>query len=176
MKNLVFFSFLALTAAARADIDANGFITYTQNGSDFTYDITLNNTGTTTIGTLWYAWIPGEDYLPIAPSSTSGPANWTFLETHADGFGYGLRWVAGAGSLIQPGTSLSGFSFTTTTTPSELLGNSLFGNHPPVGTTFIYGEGPFAGGEKQILINPVPEPATLLGLAAGVAFLRRRKR
>ena len=167
---------LALAAAASAQIDAAGSLSYTQNGSAYTYDITLRNTGTTTVGTLWYAWIPGQDYLPIAPTSTSGPTGWTFLQTTSAGFGYGLRWVAPTGGLIQPGQSLSGFQFTTTTTPTELAGNAIFGAHPPVGTTFVYEGAPFVGGSKQILVNPVPEPATLAALGAGIVALRRRRK
>ncbi len=166
----------SLGAAAMAQIDATGSISYVNNGSNYTYDITLHNTGTTTIGTMWYAWTPGQDYLPIAPSSHSGPANWTFTQTTSAGFGFGLRWVAQSGSLLQPGQSISGFSFTTTTTPTELLGNTIFGTHPPVGTTFIYQGGPFVGQSKQILINPVPEPATALVMVPGLALMARRRR
>jgi len=176
LRSFIALTALTLSAAAMAQIAATGSISYINNGSDYTYDITLHNTGTTTIGTLWYAWIPGQDYLPIAPSAHSNPANWTFTQTTSAGFGFGLRWVAQAGSLLQPGQSLSGFKFTTTTTPAELLGNSIFGAHPPVGTTFIYQGGPFSGQSKQILVNPVPEPATALALIPGLAILSRRRR
>lgn len=176
LKSFSVFGALALGAAAMAQINATGSISYVNNGSDYTYDITLTNTGTTSIGTMWYAWIPGEDYLPIAPTSHDGPANWTFLQSTSAGFGYGLRWVAQAGSLLQPGQSISGFKFTTTTTPTELAGNTIFGSHPPVGTTFLYEGAPFVGQSKQILVNPVPEPATALALVPALAFFRRRKR
>lgn len=178
IKYLSAFALLALAAASQAQIDATGSISWTQSGSDYTYDITLNNTGTTTIGTIWYAWIPGEDYLPVAPSSTSGPTGWAFLQSTSSGFGYGLRWVAPTGSELAPGASISGFKFTTTTTPTELAGNTPFGTHPPIGTTFVYQGSPFVGQSKQIVINPapVPEPATMLGLTAGAAALIRRRK
>lgn len=178
-KHLALLSAVALAAASRADIGAAGSLSYTQSGSNFTYDITLHNTGTTTIGTLWYAWIPGEDYLTAAPTSTSGPAVWTFLQSHAGGFGYGLRWVAPTGSEIAPGASMSGFKFTTTLTPADLMANTPFHEHQPTGTSFVYEGGPFVGQSLQFVINPVPEPASVFGLTAGFAVvasrLRRRK-
>jgi hypothetical protein len=176
IKQTTFFALLSLAAASQAVIGASGSINWTQSGSDYTYDITLNNTGTTTIGTLWYAWIPGEDYLPVAPSSHSGPAGWAFLQSTSPGFGYGLRWVAPVGSELAPGSSISGFQFTTTTTPAELAGNTPFGTHPPMGTSFVYEKAPFSGQSLQFRINPVPEPTTMLGLSLGCVALTRRAR
>ena len=34
---------------------------------DYRYTITLKDTGTTPIGTFWFAWVPGEDFLPSKP-------------------------------------------------------------------------------------------------------------
>ncbi|MBI1333088.1 MAG: PEP-CTERM sorting domain-containing protein [Armatimonadetes bacterium] len=170
----------ALAAASLAQTNAEGFITYTQNNSLFTYDITLHNTGTTNIGTLWYAWVPGQDYLPVPPSSTSSPSGWTFTQTTSLGFGTGLRWTAPGALEIAPGDTMSGFEFTTTTTPAELAGLSIFGAHPPVGTSFVY-EHAFSGlnssgGFTSIVINPVPEPATFGALGLGAFCLVRRRR
>ena len=53
--------FLAASAAIRANgLDATA--TYTDmlvSPGVYQYDLTLNNTGTTTIGTFWFSWIPG---------------------------------------------------------------------------------------------------------------------
>lgn len=171
---------LALVSAASAQINANGSISYTQTGSVYNYNVRLNNTGTTTIGTLWYAWIPGQDYLPIPPTSTSSHAGWTLAQTTSAGFGTGLQWKASAGSFLASGASLSGFGFSTTTTPAELAGPTIFGTHPPVGTTFVY-ELPFAGlqtsgGALQFVINPVPEPTAMVALASGALIVLRRTR
>lgn len=175
-RHLLVFASLALASAAFGQINASGSIGFAPSGASTAYDITLRNTGTTTIGTLWYAWIPGQDYLPIAPSAIVSPAGWTFTQTTSAGFGYGLRWVAPAGGAIAPGASLGGFGFTTTTTVGELSGDSIFGTHPPVGTSFVYEGGPFVGGSRQIVINPTPEPGSLGALAMGIVVLRRRRR
>ena len=165
-----------LAGSALAVTSASGFINYTQAGDVFTYDITLRNTGTTNVGTFWYAWIPAEDYLPIAPSSIVSPSGWTFTQTHAGGSGYGLRWVATAGNSLTSGNSMSGFIFKTTTTPAELLGNSVFYPNTPVGTSWVYENGPFSGGSQQFVVNPVPEPATALILVSGLALLKRKNK
>ena len=44
---------------------------------DYQYTITLDDTGSTPIGTFWFGWVPGEDFLDPAPSSMTAPAGWT---------------------------------------------------------------------------------------------------
>jgi hypothetical protein len=43
---------------------------------DYQYTITLKDIGTTTIGTFWFAWIPGEDFMPVRPLGVAVPAGW----------------------------------------------------------------------------------------------------
>ncbi len=65
-----------LTAPASAGLSASGVMTATPDGANWDYTITLTDTGTTTIGTFWYSWIPGQGYLPSLPTNFSAPAGW----------------------------------------------------------------------------------------------------
>ncbi len=173
-------AFVAVASAAMAQINASAKVSFVQNGPNYTYDIALTNTGTTTIGTLWYAWIPGEDYLPIPPTSTASPSGWqvAVINGTAAGFGYSLQWkVSSSAALLPSGSTLDGFTFTTTTAPAAIFGNSTFGSHPPIDTSFVYEGVPFSGTSKVFVVNPTPEPASFAALGLGaLAVLRRRTR
>jgi hypothetical protein len=54
--------------------------------TDFHYDITVANTGTTTIGTFWFSWVPGQDFMPVTPISVVSPAGWNEIVTHGGAF------------------------------------------------------------------------------------------
>src|SRR5579864_2966583 len=129
----------AVTIPALAQTNASGFITYAGVGP-YAYNITLNDTGSTKIGTLWYSWVPGGDFMNVLPTNISAPTGWTFSVQGSGGSsdGYSIQYVANAGSEIGVGQSLSGFKFTSSNTPTDLNGNSQYFNHPPVGTSFVY--------------------------------------
>src|SRR5206468_5637695 len=40
------------------------------------YDITVTDTGSTNVGTFWFGWIPGFNFLPATPSAASSPSGW----------------------------------------------------------------------------------------------------
>lgn len=141
MKNCFRLVLLILTlisaSIASAAIGAQGTISWTQNGSNYNYDISLKNTGTVTIGVFWFSWVPGENYMSVAPTNFQAPAGWSYDFTSHEGGasdGYGIHW---SGSLAA-GATLAGFKFTSTMTPTQMLGNSA--PHPgvPVGTSFVY--------------------------------------
>lgn len=148
-------------------------------GGDFNYTLTLNNTGTTTIGTFWFSWIPGQDYMNSAPISTSPPAGWAANITHgASTDGYAIQWVASSSaSDLAAGSSLS-FSFESAVTPTEIAGDSPFFAQPPEGTAFIYSGAPFSDAGVELVAVSVPEPS-VLGLlvvgALGVSFTGWRR-
>ena len=91
---------------------ANATLTATGPGA---YALTLNNTGSTTIGTMWYSWIPGEDFMGSAPTNVLSPTGWTDAITHSGSSdGYAIQWTAtSSASDLAAGNSLLGFSFDT---------------------------------------------------------------
>jgi hypothetical protein len=94
--------------------------TVTQVGANFQYNLTLHDVGTTTIGSLWIAWAPGLFFLPHPPSATSAPAGWG-----AAPFANSVQYAAAsAADYVQPGGTLSGFSFTVPDAPSVVFGPS----------------------------------------------------
>jgi hypothetical protein len=109
------------------------------------YSITLHDTGTTTAGTFWFAWSPGQDYLATSPIGVTSPAGWASNITHGGSSdGYAIEWVAvSSSSDVAAGGSRSGFSFTSNDPPSAVFGNSVFYPTTPVPTSFIYSGAPF---------------------------------
>ena len=125
---------------------ASATVSGTLAGGAYQYSATLNDTGTTTIGTFWFAWVPGEDFLDVSPTNIVTPAGWTAIVTHVGaGDGYAIQYKAtAAASYLQPGASLSGFGFTSTETPAQLAGNSPFFPTTPETTSFVYSGAPFS--------------------------------
>ena len=110
-------------------------------GGLYDYSITLTNKGDSTspVGTFWYAWIPGQNYLPSDPASVSSPTGWT--DTISGSGGYGIHWTTSSAALAQ-GSSLL-FSFESTDTPTTLAGNAVSFPTTPIGTSFVYGGAAF---------------------------------
>lgn len=126
----------------------------------FNYDIKLTNTGTTKIGTFWYAWVPGADLLPSAPISQSSPAGWgpASVTGSANSFdGSAIQWVAqSAGTALSPGQTLSGFDFSTHDSPAALAANSPTHSTIPVETSFVYSGAPFSDTGFQFTATGAP--------------------
>src|SRR5450755_1956740 len=57
---------------------ASGTISGTGTGP-YLYTLTFSDAAgaTSPIGSVWYAWIPGQFYLPGTPSGAFAPAGWT---------------------------------------------------------------------------------------------------
>ncbi|HMD54962.1 MAG TPA: hypothetical protein VKJ65_10475 [Phycisphaerae bacterium] len=155
--------------------------TYTVNDiapGEWQYDITLDDTGTTNVGTYWFSWVPGDDFMPVSPISETAPTGWKVnAVTHGGSSdGYAIRWEATT-ALITPGNSLSGFTFDSDLSPQALAGNSTLYPTFPNTTAFIYSDGPFSDGGFGFTARPTPEPGALSlpGLGLG-ALVPRRKR
>ena len=124
-------------STASASIMSTASITATQPSAGlYNYNLTLNNTGTTTIGTFWFSWIPGAGFLSAPPTNVLSPTGWTSTVTNA---GAGIRWVD-TGTLLGAGASLTGFNFTSTETPTQLASNftAANGTTEPASIYFVY--------------------------------------
>ncbi|QEH31607.1 hypothetical protein OJF2_00720 [Aquisphaera giovannonii] len=176
-----------LPLAGRADagpLNVTGLLSWTPDGANFDYSITLTNLATSTdsIQTFWFAWVPGEDFLTTSPLSATPPSGWTSLVTHFPNLptnGYAIQFKTST-DAIAPGESRV-FQFTSPDAPAVVTGHSTFFDHPPIGTSFVYSGQPFQGDSLRFVVASVPEPTSLaLGLIAAPALaalaLRRRRR
>jgi len=153
------------TAAEAQTLTANA--TLAPAGSN-AYSITLNNTSATaTIGTFWYAWIPGQDYMSVLPTNIASPPGWTDLVTGSGGAsdGYAIQWKAtSSADYLAAGSSLSGFSFDSTLSSAQLTtGSSPYFSHPATETSFVYNQAPFSAQSYQFVVDPVPDLHLCLG-------------
>jgi hypothetical protein len=145
-------------------------------GSLFDYTITLDNTGSTPIGTFWFGWIPGQFYLPTSPTSETPPSAWTATLTGGGPFAIEYNASATADAL-SPGSSLT-FDFVSADSPAVLAGDSSAHPGTPITTSFVYsGDAAFSGTSEQFVVASVPEPGTttLLCAGLGVIWYARRK-
>jgi hypothetical protein len=167
---------LAAASGASAAETASAVISQTgTTGSDFDYSIVLHNNSTdgSAIGTFWYAWVPGEDFMKSNPVSETNPSGWTANITSSAG--YAIQWVAGAGSTIPAGGSAT-FSFVSPDDFATMTGNSpYYTPATPVGTSFVYKGGPFSDGGFQFVVA-APEPASVGMLGALAMFALKRGR
>jgi hypothetical protein len=156
-------------------IGASATITPSQLGpSSYEYAMTLTNTGTTPIGTFWFAWIPGYDLLPRAPTSIISPSGWTGTNA-PDFFGVASAQWVNTVTPLQPGQSLSCFKFDTPDAPDVIGGTSQFFG-TPVERSYVYIGAPQTDlGFPFTPVTVTPEPAALTLLLATPAFLLRRR-
>ncbi len=121
------------------------------------YAVTLTDTGTTTLGTFWFAWTPGEDFLTSSPGTVKSPKGWTDTITGGgSGDGFAIQWVAGSTAKeVQPGAMRKGFSFVSADSPESINGDSQFFPSTPVETSFVYAGQPFSDAGFQLVAPPV---------------------
>jgi hypothetical protein len=139
------------------------------SGPTTTFTITLNDTGTTNIGTFWYGWIPGNDFLASLPTVTASPTGWGSSITGSGNSsdGYAIEWTNQSGAALTPGGHFT-FSFSSA--------DSLAHPSTLVGTSFIYSGGAFSDSGYQFVVTTVPEPGALAILALGATALMARRR
>ena len=173
----------AAAPASAAEAASATFTSEQLSPTSWQYSLTLNDTGTTHLGTFWFAWVPGKDFMAAAPSNIADPSGWSAITTHAGATdGFAIQWKAGAGALLAPGQSLTGFMFDSATSPDQMMGDSVFFPGTPVTTAFVYSGAPFSDAGVQFLVEPavstVPEPSSLalMGLGALVFAARLARR
>jgi hypothetical protein len=161
-------------------IDATGVMTSKPDGANFDYTITLTNTGTDSIGTFWFSWLPGEGFLPHTPTSLISPPGWSEILTNGNG---SIQWDANSHAAdLAPGKSLV-YGFTSPDSPSVLAGKSAQFPGTPILTSTLYQTSPFVGDTTSIIVtqaSQVPEPSSLLTFAVfssvgAAAYLWRRR-
>jgi hypothetical protein len=170
-----------------AGLMASATISTSSMAAPYNYTITLHNTGTTNIGSFWFAWtdVPiNYDFLPSSPTVTTMPPGWIAPISHNFGFpgdGYGIEYYNYLGSAIAPGASAT-FGFTSPDPPATIAGNAFI---PPnlVSTSFVYVGFPQGdpGFEFNVKAAPEPSSAALAGVGLGAILLtwllhRRRTR
>jgi hypothetical protein len=139
-------------------------------GSEFEYSLTLDNTGTVPINSLWYGWVQGSFDLPSVPTSIISLNGWSGV---ADGDS--IQFENGTGSAIPAG-GFGTFTFETTSGPAAMTSGTTDG--APTGASVAYGaaNGPSTFGENGNgssgpivpTLTTVPEPSTLGLMATGL--------
>lgn len=163
-------------SSVNAALSASSTITRQQLGTgDFQYTLSLKDTGTTPIGTLWFGWIPGYDLLPHAPTSIVAPTGWTGLNA-PDAFGVAsARWVTTTAPL-QPGQTLGGFTFDSPDANITTGTSSFFSL--PIDQSYVYIGAPETdpGFAFTPTVVSTPEPLSLgvLAMPAAALLIRRR--
>jgi hypothetical protein len=158
----------ASAAFAQGEI-ASGTISSTGSGP-YVYDLTFSDGAgaTSPIGSVWYAWIPGQFFLPGTPTGASAPTGWSATVS-----GNSVQYVASTSAYdITAGHSLSGFSYNATFTPAQLAAA------PNSGESVAYSAGLFSDGGDTFTVQPAPEPSSMGFLAVGflgLMIVGRRK-
>jgi hypothetical protein len=173
-------SFSGMTSAAET---ATGTISQSSlGGGEFQYNLSVTNTSTdgSDIGTFWYSWIPGKDFMEVKPTNITFPSGWSvnITGTNNASDGNALQFLAGAGPLLTPGNT-DDFSFDSTETLAQMTGPSPFLSSDIETTSFVYHAAPFSDAGDQFTLTPVtvPEPvsASMLALFGGGLLMRRRR-
>ena len=140
-------------------------------GGSFDYTITLQNTGTTSLDSFWYAWTQSGNNLSAAISSPGSSLGW--VDTALTG-ATSISWEGNAGNALAMGQSAT-FTFVSSETPTAITTS-------PSGESVVYvnGNGPNTFGQNSPgsaspVFSPTlvaaPEPSSVSLLVAGLVGL-----
>jgi hypothetical protein len=173
----------ALTGAASAAETASATITATPLGGGVNqFNIALTNTSTTSIGTFWFSWLPGYDFMNVSPTNITVPTGWVgtaFTDGPPEGYSMETYNNAGPSDQLAPGAT-DNFSFDSTETLAQISGpgaGPLGGFYNQV-YSYVYAGQPETDAGFPFNVTPVvPEPvsASIMALGAGALMLRRRR-
>lgn len=151
-------SFLFAFGAARAlpaqTLSAGAQLSGVASNGALNYTLTLSNSNASTasIETFWFGWVPGADFMPVSPTNVGTPAGWTDQITHGGaGDGYAIQFVTSTAALA-PGGSLT-FTFTSTSSPATMAGDSPYYSTTPIGSSFVYSGPPESGASDQFVVE-----------------------
>ena len=152
-------------------------------GGSYNYSMVVSNASSASspIGSFWFGWIPGENYLLNQLSSVGLPTGWSDNPQGGPG-AYSMQFTAlSSADYIAPGSSET-FTFTSADSPTVLASDTVnYSDDNPLTTTVAYPAGLFSsGGDTFSFAVSVPEPSTWALAALGGLFLatvaRRRLR
>jgi hypothetical protein len=146
------------------------FAAVATSANTYQYTVTLTDNGPTPIGTFWFAWVPGLDFMSVAPTSIQSPAGWQEVVTHGGGTdGFAIQWVASTPSAdIMPGGTLTGFTFTSTEAPADMLAPSPANTSFPTTTSFVYAGAPLSDAGFKFTVAAPVAPANISSAFAGI--------
>lgn len=154
----------AIAGRAQGIIASGTLVGVPGAGNTYDYTLTLSDAAgaTSSIESLWFAWIPGYFFLPSVPSSASGGSSGWTASVVSDS----IQFQGNAGNAIAPGHSAS-FTFVTTDSPATLAGNSPYGY--PIGESVAYAGAVDASSpsDQFAVVTQVPEPSSLSLLLVG---------
>jgi hypothetical protein len=164
----------AAVAANAAEIGTATISSAKIRPGNFQHTLTLNDTGTTNLGTFWFAWVPGDNFMPVSPANFTSAAGWqAIITTGGPSNGFAIPWTAQAPvDDLGAGSSLAGFSFHSTLTLAQLESPSAGDPADPVATAFIYSGAPFSDAGFQLVAQAAAaQPANFIMSALATAVV-----